>query len=290
VLLGALVAFALVDLFWREQYIRFLERTLSPDGKVSLVYLARQSGYLGLAASLVVSLILFHVPHQQVWQGLGIRAILRLGTKMRLAYTLALLLVFLWIFLRGNQRLYAEDGVLEQLTAALFLASSVAVGARLLRPRGLSRWHLLLLAAVFFALGMEEISWGQRLMGWETPELWKRLNYQDETDLHNLIKPAIRFLYVLGNLLLGYCLLARDTRKGFLSALSQKGRLALFVAPAGFSFFGYFFLFLSLESAVFHGELTEEVWSLIGFVYASSLPSGARGAPQAEDAAGRIAA
>jgi hypothetical protein len=35
--------------------------------------------------------------------------------------------------------------------------------------------------------GMEEISWSQRILGIETPESMKELNYQQETTLRNLI-------------------------------------------------------------------------------------------------------
>lgn len=33
---------------------------------------------------------------------------------------------------------------------------------------------------------MEEVSWGQRVFDWSTPEPLKRLNVQGETNLHNL--------------------------------------------------------------------------------------------------------
>lgn len=41
-------------------------------------------------------------------------------------------------------------------------------------------------------MAMEEISWGQRLFGWETPAAWAALNHQGETNLHNLIGPYPR--------------------------------------------------------------------------------------------------
>lgn len=43
-----------------------------------------------------------------------------------------------------------------------------------------------MLALVFvFGFG-EEISWGQRILGFETPELIKEINIQEEFNLHNL--------------------------------------------------------------------------------------------------------
>jgi hypothetical protein len=38
-------------------------------------------------------------------------------------------------------------------------------------------------------VGIEEISWGQRIFGIETPNSFKDLNYQGETTVHNLIGP-----------------------------------------------------------------------------------------------------
>jgi hypothetical protein len=45
--------------------------------------------------------------------------------------------------------------------------------------------YLLLGLLFFFAFG-EEISWGQRLFGWQTPEHLKEINLQQETNFHNL--------------------------------------------------------------------------------------------------------
>jgi len=46
-------------------------------------------------------------------------------------------------------------------------------------------WFLIL--AFIFLLGSgEEISWGQRIFGWETSEGYGQVNRQNETNLHNL--------------------------------------------------------------------------------------------------------
>ncbi len=49
------------------------------------------------------------------------------------------------------------------------------------------RLFFALLAAVLFYVVMEEISWGQRILGFETPEFFKRHNLQDEANIHNLL-------------------------------------------------------------------------------------------------------
>jgi len=82
-----------------------------------------------------------------------------------------------------------EDGPLENMQAiTAFVAFGLGVCV-LRAPRGVyPNW-----ARVFFALGviaslyiaLEEISYGQRIFGWVTPEAWDAVNDQQETNLHN---------------------------------------------------------------------------------------------------------
>ena len=83
-----------------------------------------------------------------------------------------------------------EDGASEWWSVVTYLASAsmAAVTARLLIQLGhprLGAVHALFAVALLVA-AMEEISWGQRLFGWSTPEALASINEQDETTLHNL--------------------------------------------------------------------------------------------------------
>lgn len=49
------------------------------------------------------------------------------------------------------------------------------------------RWFFVLLAAASFYVFMEEISWGQRIIGFDTPNFFHDNSYQDEANLHNLL-------------------------------------------------------------------------------------------------------
>jgi len=90
--------------------------------------------------------------------------------------------------------LVREDDVVEWSGAAGLLAGGVLllasfVLARRRRPADMTPggvWILLASAAVLLFLAGEEISWGQRLFGWGTPEALRGANAQDETNLHNL--------------------------------------------------------------------------------------------------------
>ena len=92
--------------------------------------------------------------------------------------------------------LYEEDYFFEYLTTIVLVVSAVLIGIsimplyRQLNINNKQKYPLFLLALIafsFFFIGMEEISWGQRIIGWDTPELVAEYNYQDETNLHNLI-------------------------------------------------------------------------------------------------------
>lgn len=83
-----------------------------------------------------------------------------------------------------------EDGWIENLTVVFLL---VSVGIALFRAVGYWKsrasmaavfWGLT--AFLFFFAAGEEISWGQRIFGIETPEFFMNKNLQNETNLHNL--------------------------------------------------------------------------------------------------------
>jgi hypothetical protein len=85
--------------------------------------------------------------------------------------------------------LLAEDRVVEALTFVAFLAAGM-IAARLawIHRHGF-QWvggAYLLLAGAFFGIGMEELSWGQRQLGFETPEWLRDVNRQGEINLHNV--------------------------------------------------------------------------------------------------------
>lgn len=87
--------------------------------------------------------------------------------------------------------MYTEDGLFEYLTAIFFLIAALFFILFLVNVKkevgGYVKFVVATLAVLCFFTGMEEISWGQRILGIETPDSMKKLNYQQETTLHNLI-------------------------------------------------------------------------------------------------------
>lgn len=88
-----------------------------------------------------------------------------------------------------------EDHYFELIGAFSFLVTSILFfyGFLLARKRLDKTWFSLVkqlvylgLAFLFFFGAGEEISWGQRILGFETPESISQVNRQEEFNLHNL--------------------------------------------------------------------------------------------------------
>ena len=89
-----------------------------------------------------------------------------------------------------SQWIDGELGLIELATPVLALVGAV-FGCRLVAAwwrGGVDRallWALVMTAACIYFAG-EELSWGQHLFGWSTPEALGELNDQNETNLHNM--------------------------------------------------------------------------------------------------------
>jgi hypothetical protein len=159
--------------------------------------------------------------------------------------------LFLWVV--------DEDSLLETLQFVLILATSLLLAwlsGRLIRTgrRGIGTLYVLLTLGTFFVAG-EEISWGQRLFGWRTPEALEAINAQQEISLHNIYGFHQPFIYavMLGGMygavvpLVGLALSA-DRRRSTLSYLLIP---PLCLVPAFFLPFGYRFCRLVLRPELY---------------------------------------
>lgn len=80
-------------------------------------------------------------------------------------------------------QLALEDNAYETITA-LFFFGTAWYFYRNFRITG--NWYFLLLVVLFLFGGAEEMSWGQRYLGFETPEAIDERNRQNEFNIHNL--------------------------------------------------------------------------------------------------------
>ncbi|WP_323844202.1 hypothetical protein [Microbulbifer magnicolonia] len=91
-----------------------------------------------------------------------------------------------------------EDGLLESITALLFLASSaVALGTARLDVTPRHKYILWIMALAFFLCFGEEISWGQRIFDISTPEALATINAQQEINLHNSFGYLADHLFII---------------------------------------------------------------------------------------------
>jgi len=106
------------------------------------------------------------------------------------------ILVYGLVLLHKDQEAFLvwirEDGLVEWLTVVVLLIMSAFSGIMSYafgrsQPGSGAKTVWLLLAFLCFFGAMEEISWGQRILGIESPQWFLRHNRQGETNLHNLL-------------------------------------------------------------------------------------------------------
>ena len=83
--------------------------------------------------------------------------------------------------------LTTEDGVIENATVFVYFCSFIfsILIAKQFKSKKILFTLFLILGIGFFFISFEEISWGQRLFDFESPD-WFPENIQDETTIHNL--------------------------------------------------------------------------------------------------------
>ncbi|MHC4837779.1 MAG: hypothetical protein ACYTF3_06290 [Planctomycetota bacterium] len=87
----------------------------------------------------------------------------------------------------GTFPLFQEDGLIEGLQVLLFGLATLLLLLlwRRAKPDGEPRWPLAVVALLTFLILLEEISWGQRIIGFRTPESLRPFNRQGEFNFHN---------------------------------------------------------------------------------------------------------
>ena len=99
-----------------------------------------------------------------------------------------------------GHELLEEDRLVENFTALFLLFAAFYVLIMVISHKN-QKWlsrimQLLLVLGLIFMAG-EEISWGQRIFGWQTTGLFKADNLQGETNFHNLKVDGIKLNKVI---------------------------------------------------------------------------------------------
>jgi hypothetical protein len=126
------------------------------------------------------------------------REFLKKDVLIKVVATLFVIALYCIVFLGKETalRLTQEDNLTENLGAIFLLMASVFYFASFIQSSGLDqdknktpfkeKYFYLFFGIIFFLGAGEEISWGQRLIGWETPPLMLEINHHKETNLHNI--------------------------------------------------------------------------------------------------------
>lgn len=115
-----------------------------------------------------------------------------------------------------------EDHFFEWMTSLSFLFCSVIFSYLAAKRKNII---FLLMAAAFFVGFGEEVSWGQRILGFETPESLYAINMQREFNFHNIMTWEINFMFKLFTLCFGIMLPFCVFHSRWISNLARKMRI-----------------------------------------------------------------
>lgn len=105
-----------------------------------------------------------------------------------------------------------EDSLIENATAlGLAVAGLVLVRRVIMHRTSLSRSALvlgLLYGAAYIWVAGEEISWGQRILGFDSPEYFQENNDQQEFTFHNLVIGGVKLDELIFGPVLSYVILS----------------------------------------------------------------------------------
>ncbi len=165
-----------------------------------------------------------------------------------------------------DQRIYGwlvkEDGLVEYISALFYLMACLLgiLIFRTLRNQNIRHIaYLFLSLAIGFAFIFgEEISWGQRILGVETPEYIRQYNKQGEINLHNTLdSQLVHMVYIVISLygMFGWYLMGRRINwiiPNFSEWCLPAPSLCLYFAPTFLIYF--FFDFLSPLGVTYFGD------------------------------------
>ncbi|MGH7885888.1 MAG: hypothetical protein ACRENO_09365 [Thermodesulfobacteriota bacterium] len=188
-----------------------------------------------------------------------------------------LLIILICAYLNSyNPEIYyralQEDELLEWASFWAFFIAAIAFTFYAIRQyrKGIKLpWFSAALALFCFVVAMEEISWGQRLLGYRPPVYFLENNFQQELNIHNVFATDLRKL-ALKVIIVGYgIILPLIALIPLIRLLLQ--RLGIFPTPIVLlpTFIAAYALY-EIYPWKFSGELVELILGL-GFLFSSVL-------------------
>ena len=267
-LFGALVLWGLLALAYPDGAISLLERTLTPDGHIQ-----NRTRAVYIVGSALLALAFIGPAVLERWR--SALADLAQGCWRTEGSEVLLILALVLIHAIGivdydfsrnymSNRIYQEDGPLEYLTALLALGAAVLLLTGLPHADRPSRIFagIVAIAAILFA--GEEISWGQRIFGFESPGVFARANSQGETNLHNF-SPAVLQIFAMLDFAVEIWLLNTRAATRWLVTRLGCADIQPLVNPRNNLILATVMFGLGLHCAIYGSELSEEVLALMLF-------------------------
>ena len=264
-----------------NEYIKFLEIYISIDGNISEPKLAFLRILLFLISLLLI--VLF-----RIYENLNLNkkkfSIINHFKSLKKYEKIAFIFIFI-LFIPSVLQLiddnglkygpisvfkiiYKEDGFLEYLTALFGLIASIILLISVVIKKGKYEiFFKIFLSLFFFIFAMEEISWGQRIIGWETPTGLMERNYQNETNIHNFFNPYFQIVYPCFNLIIALFIYLSINYREFIIKFFKSEKYIYLLPNKSHSLFVYIFLILSIQCQIYTGEVTEEVFSIFILIY-----------------------
>lgn len=141
--------------------------------------------------------------------------------------------------------MHSEGGPHETLQFLFMSAAFLVAVFTLIKIKGKNLWLTIWVAIAALAslyVAGEEVSWGQHIFDWGTPEFWSNVNDQNETNLHNTsswLDQKPRLILLIGTIVGGLIIPALAKWKP--SALPEKFAIiyppAILGVTAGFALF-----------------------------------------------------
>jgi len=262
---GALIIFQAAIVFANNPLLQFLETYFSSDDNItnpSIVFwrIRLAIGQLGLLGTI------FHQLKEKIKTLFSFEYWKKLG---KFQYSANIFLIFLglsWTILRNrNPSIYLEDGVFETMTVMFYILSI----ALLATTKQKKPW-VLLLGLLFLLIALEEISYGQRIFGIQTPLFLSKINTQNEINLHNIYSIIYfqNFIFLITGLFLVFSDELSDWLGRNLSLLREPFE---FLASGKFLLFGFALLSLNFTTPNLTNEFAEEIISLAALTFSLSI-------------------
>lgn len=256
-LILAALAISAILLFAYDDFFAFLASRFAGDNAISNPHAVVISIYLLLGALIFIDVLL-----KGAWiyyeDEVPVSA---LPKRLKIFYVAIIGVIIFSMAFHKVQAIYGEDGLLENATA-LFAFSSGIIFLSLLRyfKKPIQKLYLYGFGAAAILFACEEISWGQRIFGWETPAYLMENNVQQESNLHNLFNDYFDFGYLMLTGTLATVFFYRKQLTVLLGRIPQLKNLVFFVPAKQFFYTGYVFIYLMLFTLIIEkGAETLEV-------------------------------